>query len=177
MSPSARRAAQRPPGFIAGLAALLLAGCSSPGSLPGPLNAFAPGDHPVRVYELTDPGLQPPKPLSTDRRLLDGFTYDHHDGEDWEGMATVDFIVDETGVPREVRLAYASEPDYGAVAVRAVSRWRYAPGTIAGQPVRVHVQAPLVNGSSSSYSDMFLEGHPPMPPGSGPASGTVVPQH
>lgn len=157
----------------AAVAALLLAGCSGLESVQGPLNSFAPGEHAVRVYELTDPGLKPPRPLSTDRKMLDGFVYDHHDGEDWEGAATVDFIVDEAGVPRQVQLVYASEADYGAVAAREVARWRYAPGTMAGQPVRVHVQAPLINGSSSSYSDMFLEGGPPMGPPRAPASGTV----
>ena len=160
----------------AGLAGWLLVGCSGVGPVTGPLNSFAPGDQSVRIYELTDPTLKPPRPLSTDRRLIDGFVYDHHDGEDWEGAATVDFIVDETGVPRQVQLVYASEPDYGAVAARAVARWRYAPGTVAGQAVRVHVQAPLINGSSSSYSDMFLESGPPMAPPREQQSRAVVPQ-
>ena len=161
---------------LAGLAALLLAGCTGVGPPRYPLNALAPGDNGIRVYELTDEGLTPPKPLSTDRKALDGFMDSYHSYEDWEGAATVDFIVDETGVPRQVQLVYASEADYGDVAARTVATWRYAPGTVKGLPVRVHVQAPLFNGYTSSYSDMFMEGGPPMGPPRAPASGTVSPK-
>jgi TonB family protein len=159
------------------MAVMLLAGCTGLETPQFPLNALAPEERGLRVYELTDPGLSPPKPLSTERRLLDQFTYTQHGDEDWEGAATVDFIVDEKGLPREVRLVYASEPDYGAVAVRTVAQWRYSPGTMDGQPVRVHVQAPLLNGASSSYSSAFHDaGAPGSPPPEEPQTRSVVPQ-
>ena len=158
----------------AGLAAWLLAGCTGVGPQNYPLNPLAPGDHSIPVVEVTDPSLTQPIPLSTDQRRLERFTSDHHLGEDWQGFATVDFIIDEKGVPRSVQTVYASEPDYGAAAAATVARWSFTPGSVPGRLVRVHLQVPLTSGSVPGYSSPYQAGGLPGAP-AGSTDHSMVP--
>jgi len=165
------------PGFAAvgaGLAAFLLAGCSGVGPADTPLNPLAPGDNGIPVVEVTDPALTQPIPLSTDQRRLERFTSDNHLGEDWQGFATVDFIIDEKGVPRSVQTVSATEPDFGAAAAATVAHWRFTPGSVKGSLVRVHLQAPLSSGSVPGYSSPYDAGGLPGAPG-GSTSHSMVP--
>ena len=53
------------------------------------------------------------------------------------GMAVVSFSIDAAGVPTEISLQSASEPEFGAAAVAAVAKWRYAPATLRGEAVKI----------------------------------------
>jgi TonB family protein len=150
-----------------GVLALLLTGCTGLGPPDRPLNPLAPDDRGIPVVEVTDPSLTQPIPLATDQKRLDRFTSDNHLGEDWQGFATVDFIIDEKGVPRGVQTIYASEPDFGAAAAATVAHWRFTPGSVQGRLVRVHLQAPLTSGNTPGYSSPYQDaGAPGSPAGS-----------
>lgn len=58
-----------------------------------------------------------------------------------EGSVTVEFVVAANGRPEEITVL-ASEPGtlFRSSAVRAVERWRFAPGTRGGEPVAVRVR-------------------------------------
>ncbi len=159
----------------AGLAVWLLAGCTGVGPQDGPLNPLAPGDAGIPVVEVTDPALTQPIPLQTDQKRLERFTSDNHLGEDWQGFATVDFIIDEKGVPRSVQIVSATEPDFGAAAAATVAHWRFTPGSIKGSVVRVHLQAPLSSGSVPGYSSPYQAGGLPGTP-AGSTSHSMRPQ-
>ncbi len=60
-----------------------------------------------------------------------------------EGEAVIDFIVDENGAVRNVRVAKATSPGFGMAAAVAVSRWLFIPGTKGGKAVRTHLQIPI----------------------------------
>jgi len=44
---------------------------------------------------------------------------------------------------RNATLVRASNPEFGAAAVAAVSRWSFKPGRKAGHPVFTHMQVPI----------------------------------
>jgi hypothetical protein len=68
----------------------------------------------------------------------------------WKASATVDFIVDEHGIPRQVFFPTATDPLYGEAAAISVSRWRYVPGMKKGKPMRVHLQVNLTGSSATA---------------------------
>lgn len=59
------------------------------------------------------------------------------------GQTIVDFVVDRTGNVRDAYEVSATERDFGAAAVRAVSKWRFKPGLKAGHAVAVHMRLPV----------------------------------
>jgi hypothetical protein len=152
-----------------------MTGCSGLGPQNYPLNPLAPGDRAIPVLEVADPTLTQPIPLSTDQKRLERFTSNNHLGEDWQGFATVDFIIDEKGVPRGVQTIYASEPDFGAVAAETVAHWRFTPGSVKGRVVRVHLQAPLTSGYTPGYNSPYDAGGLPGAP-AGSTSHSMAPQ-
>jgi len=62
----------------------------------------------------------------------------------WMGEATVGFVVDERGIPRDVHLIKSTERKCGARAMDAVRQWRFSPGRLNGQVVRVALEVPIV---------------------------------
>ncbi len=63
---------------------------------------------------------------------------------------TLTFVVDETGVVRDVQVVEPGQPDCDAAAVSAVSRWVYQPGLKAGQPVAVRLKQRVAFGFDDS---------------------------
>ena len=53
------------------------------------------------------------------------------------GEAEIAFIVNAKGQPEEVQIFTATNALFGEAAAKAVSQWRYKPGTKNGVPVRV----------------------------------------
>ena len=61
-----------------------------------------------------------------------------------EGVVRVSFIVDEKGRTSEFKILEARPPGYfEKSALNAVKKWRFNPGTVDGQPVKVRVDLPL----------------------------------
>jgi TonB family protein len=80
--------------------------------------------------EVTAPHLiesQPPEYPESDRGGHDKF----------EGTCIINFIVDASGIPREVHVARSLRPDFDASAVKAVQKYRFTPATRSGEPVAV----------------------------------------
>lgn len=61
-----------------------------------------------------------------------------------DGEVTVEFLVDEGGRVLEPRAVASTDRMFEEPAVRAVSKWRFVPGTIHGIPVRFRMAAPIV---------------------------------
>jgi TonB family protein len=59
------------------------------------------------------------------------------------GEVKVGFVLDSTGVPRDLYVVSSTNKGFEAAAVRAVSTWRFKPGTVDGVPVYVRMIAPI----------------------------------
>ena len=58
-----------------------------------------------------------------------------------EGAVVLEFVVDAAGKPRDIQVVSAAPGRvFVEAAVRAVNRWRFAPGTREGKPVAVRVR-------------------------------------
>lgn len=61
-----------------------------------------------------------------------------------EGEALVDFVVDTKGFVCNAKAVRATQPDFGASAVIAVSCWRFQPGRKEGRAIDTHMQVPVI---------------------------------
>jgi protein TonB len=61
-----------------------------------------------------------------------------------EGEVTVAFEVDETGHVFGARAVSSTDRIFDDAAVRAVSKWRFEPGTVSGRAVRFRMAVPIV---------------------------------
>jgi TonB family protein len=61
-----------------------------------------------------------------------------------EGMAMVDFLVDETGNVYSPAILSVTTPGFEEAALRAVARWKFEPGCKNGRRVRFRMRVPLV---------------------------------
>lgn len=57
-----------------------------------------------------------------------------------EGNVVLLFILDENGRIQDPRVESSSRPEFEQPALKAVTRWRFRPGTREGQPVRTYVR-------------------------------------
>lgn len=53
-----------------------------------------------------------------------------------EGSSMIDFLVDEKGRVKDIKIAYSSHPDFDAVSVKCIKKWRFAPIMKEGKPVK-----------------------------------------
>jgi protein TonB len=60
------------------------------------------------------------------------------------GEVLVGFIVDSTGLVRDVHAVRSSRREFADEAVRAVLQWKFSPGRRSGVPVNTRMQVPLV---------------------------------
>ncbi|HEX2081241.1 MAG TPA: energy transducer TonB [Longimicrobium sp.] len=62
------------------------------------------------------------------------------------GTVTLRFIILASGAvdPESVRVAYSTHPDFTAAATMAIRILQFRPAEVAGQPVRVWVEQPLM---------------------------------
>ncbi len=61
-----------------------------------------------------------------------------------EGEVNVEFTVDEAGNVHGARVVSSTDPVFEAAALTAVGKWRFAPGTRSGIPVRFRMVLPVV---------------------------------
>jgi len=57
--------------------------------------------------------------------------------------ATAHFIVDQIGIPRNIRITDATNPEFAAAVEKAVSQWVFSPGRVNGQAVSTRLTAPF----------------------------------
>lgn len=55
----------------------------------------------------------------------------------------VSLVVDEQGMPRDVHVLVTTAPECSPPALEAVRQWRFSPGKIEGQIVRVRMEVPI----------------------------------
>lgn len=60
------------------------------------------------------------------------------------GQATMAFIVDEQGTPRDVHALVTTHAECAAAAAAVIRQWRFKPGHKTGRPVRTAIEATLV---------------------------------
>ncbi len=59
------------------------------------------------------------------------------------GSATIEFVVGKDGVPSDLRIVTASNPNFGRACLTAAAKWRFKPGSVHGRIVRAHVVLPF----------------------------------
>jgi protein TonB len=59
------------------------------------------------------------------------------------GEAVVEFIVDTSGTPRDLRVVSATHPEFGQAAVAAFQELHYSPGMKNGVPVNTRLRQPV----------------------------------
>lgn len=60
------------------------------------------------------------------------------------GIPLLETVIDEHGVPREVRVIKSVHPCIDQVLVETVMQWRFKPGTLRGRPVPVVFNMTLI---------------------------------
>jgi TonB family protein len=60
------------------------------------------------------------------------------------GDAYVQFVINEEGFTRDIKVLRAEEPEFGAAAAVAVSYWRFAPIEVEGRRLKKMMQVPIV---------------------------------
>jgi TonB family protein len=61
-----------------------------------------------------------------------------------KGEVTIEFDVETDGSVSHPEVVKSSHPDFEAPAVEAVLQWKFKPGLKDGQPVKVHMQVPML---------------------------------
>jgi protein TonB len=61
-----------------------------------------------------------------------------------EGNVVLLFILDEDGRVSDPRVESSSRPEFEAPALKALSRWRFKPGTRDGKPVKTYVRQQIL---------------------------------
>ncbi len=57
--------------------------------------------------------------------------------------AIIAFVVDTSGMPRDVHAISSSDPDFAEAAEDAVRQWRFKSGYKDGEPVNTSMQMPM----------------------------------
>ncbi len=110
--------------------------------LPGDyddLSAVTPPAPPRDIYEEGDLELIPPLPIEPKEQPR----YPEMARKvRQQGRVVLQAVIDEQGRVTEIEVLRGVTPDLGidAEAVRAVSLWRYQPGTVRGRPVKVRMR-------------------------------------
>jgi len=60
------------------------------------------------------------------------------------GTVVVEFIVDTSGVPRNVHPVSSPSVELSALAIGAVEKWRFEPGFKDGRDVNSRMQVPII---------------------------------
>lgn len=98
----------------------------------------------VRVYELAEVEVIPrPRNAAEFMAALRQGYPTHLRASRVEGTVEVAFVVGPDGVPRSARVAESTEAGFDSVTLSAVGMLRFAPATVAGRPVSVHVTQPV----------------------------------
>ena len=55
------------------------------------------------------------------------------------GSAQLAYTIDESGLPKDIRVVYATYKYFGSHSVIALRKWKFSPALLHGQPVAVQV--------------------------------------
>ncbi|HLV88140.1 MAG TPA: energy transducer TonB [Candidatus Sulfotelmatobacter sp.] len=87
------------------------------------------------VYNMRDPGVTPPRGLSTPQPEYS----DEARRKKISGSVLLQIIVEPDGSAKDVKIKKGLEKSLDKQAVAAVQKWTFQPGTKDGQPVAVNV--------------------------------------
>jgi hypothetical protein len=59
------------------------------------------------------------------------------------GTATISLTIDRDGMPKDLKIDAASDPDFGRRCLASAAQWRFKPGKIKGVPVKTRVSLPF----------------------------------
>ncbi len=110
-------------------------------------------------------GATLPQPLSRARPVYPPLLRQHR----VEGEAAVAFVVSADGIPENVVCVQATDRRFAEAAVDAVRAWRFSPATLAGKPVSMPMQVPILFSLNESG------GTPGAPPDVRPTRAITVP--
>lgn len=88
----------------------------------------------ARAYS-TGPGVKAPTPLYTPAPIFSTYARKHH----IQGLQTFDLIVDEHGLPRDIKARQPTIPALYAEALASIERYRFKPARKDGMPVPVRL--------------------------------------
>lgn len=111
---------------------------------------------PAIAWHLTNISFQSPALFS--RPTITKVVYPPQSQE--QGSFTLSLEVDETGVPKNVRLEKSSDVQNGSAIMAAVQNWRFSPGLQDGKPVVAPCTMSFVLGDVASQAAAI----PPQPP-------------
>ena len=60
-----------------------------------------------------------------------------------EGQAVIDFVVDEQGIPRDVKVERATHEAFGQAGVEVIRQARFNPARVGTQAVPMRIQIPI----------------------------------
>lgn len=121
------------PGLCGSLLMLtMLAACASPGPRPYKSNENLAGDPVIQAAPGADPGVEVLPQLIQGRAPVYPIT---RALDERGGAATIAFVVDEAGVPRQLRVVRADHESYGRHLLVAAREWRFSPARHQGQVV------------------------------------------
>ncbi len=93
-------------------------------------------------YKIGD-GVQPPRAIRTPSPELDENARSKAKGLSYKGTVSLSLVIDEQGVPQQVRLVRSMSEDIDQKAIAAVKTWRFQPGTKDGKPVPVEINVEM----------------------------------
>jgi len=128
--------------LLAGIAAMLLAGCSTPATVqPASVSDASTTPEVSGVsYDINDVD-QKPVPLNMMAHPPEYPLVFKRKGIN--GSAIINFIVTAKGDATEVQVVAATQPEFGEAAKAAVERWRYKPAKKNGVAVACWMQIPI----------------------------------
>ncbi len=59
------------------------------------------------------------------------------------GRVVIDLIIDENGVPEQIKISSLTHKEFAEAAIEAVKKYRYTPAYYQGKPVKIKVKQPL----------------------------------
>jgi len=59
------------------------------------------------------------------------------------GTAVISFTVGRDGIPTDLKIEQASNPQFGKTCLAAAAKWRFRPGVVHGKPARCKVSIPF----------------------------------
>jgi len=71
------------------------------------------------------------------------------------GDADILITVDTEGIPRDLKVEFASMPEFGPAALAAVARWKFSPALRDGKPAPLRIRVPIGFGFPDAEIEQF----------------------
>lgn len=131
--------------------ALLLLVFLSPAFAAPPLDLALPSKLPPEIPANTPPGAyRPPRLIKAgfsgypSAAIGSGWSVDHVVDTAIRGEVVVDFILTKAGKTKNARAVRSTNKIFEEYAVMRVDEWVFEPALLNGQPIELHMQAPVV---------------------------------